>query len=74
MVEIERLTSENIVNPLRFKPGRSKIEANVLPAGENGFRVVNVPGKAFTIWMNPTLVDFSKRVSFIIKGKKSYWT
>lgn len=69
-LEIERLTSENIVNPLRFKPGKSKIEANLLAPGENGFRVANFPGKGFTIWMNRDLVDFSKKVNIFVKGKK----
>jgi pimeloyl-ACP methyl ester carboxylesterase/tetratricopeptide (TPR) repeat protein len=68
-LEIDELTGDNISNPYAFKRERSKVDANRMPVTENGIRVSSFSGKSCTLWLNPDIVDFSKKVKFSVKGK-----
>jgi len=69
-LESDQLTSEKIVNPILFKIGKTKIEAQKMSAVDNGFRIGNLAARGVTIWMSPAEVDFGKRVSVYFKGEK----
>jgi pimeloyl-ACP methyl ester carboxylesterase len=69
-LEVPELAGDNIVNPLLFKPGRANIEGNRMSAPENGFRVSSYPGKNCILWLGPEFIDFEKKATFFVKGKK----
>jgi predicted esterase len=69
-LEVPELVGEKIVNPIRFKPGHADIEAGKLSAPENGLKVTSFPGKECILWLRPDVVDFSKKATFVVKGKK----
>lgn len=69
-LESDPLTSEKIVNPILFKPGKTTIEAKKMGAADNGYLISNLAAKGATIWMSPSEVDFGKRISIYFKGEK----
>ncbi|MDZ4849065.1 MAG: hypothetical protein SGI77_07205 [Pirellulaceae bacterium] len=69
-LEVVELTSDSIVNPLLFKPGKpAELEASLSVGQENSIRV-KFPGKQCVIWLSPETVDFSKRFTFQVRDRK----
>jgi predicted esterase len=67
--ETENLFTEKLVNPL-FEPEKwdeYEIDGSINKES-NAVRLNKVAAKAFTIWLNPDMVDFTKRVSIETKG------
>ncbi len=67
--ETENLFSEKLVNPL-FPPDKwdeYEIEGSINKEN-NAVRLLKVPAKSYSIWLNPDMVDFNRRVSIETKG------
>lgn len=72
-VEVSGLPSNSIVMPVSWPPGRgtlpAKTKLRVLPLATNGVTVSSSAEKV-TVWLTPDIVDFARKITVTINGKK----